>query len=100
MSTALMGYCDSSHLTCPDTGRSRAAFVLMSAGAAVSWKSQLLAHATLSSCESEYLALSMATQEVSYMRQLQFELMGGTVVPGAVRMLVDSQPVRITSKCS
>ena len=92
MSTALMGYCDSSHLTCPDTGRSRAAFVLLSAGAAVSWKSKLLTHATLSSCESEYLALSMATQEVSYMRQLQFELVGGTAVPAAVRMLVDSQP--------
>ena len=36
VSTALWGYCDSSHLTCPDTARSRAAFVMLLAGGAVS----------------------------------------------------------------
>ena len=36
VSTALWGYCDSSHLSCPDTSRSRAAFVMISAGGPVS----------------------------------------------------------------
>ena len=49
VSTALWGYCDSSHLTCPDTSRSRAAFVILSAGGAVSWQSKLLGNASLSS---------------------------------------------------
>lgn len=69
-SISLWGFCDASHFTCPDTGRSRAAFVLMSAGAAVSWQSKLQENATLSSCESEYLGFFMAAQEASYMRKL------------------------------
>ena len=31
VSTQLWGYCDSSHLTCPDIGRSRAGYVFLSA---------------------------------------------------------------------
>ena len=69
--TALWGYSDSSHLTCPDTSRSRAAFVILSAGGAVSWQSKLLGNSSLSSCESEYMGFSMAAQEVSFLRQLQ-----------------------------
>ena len=64
----------------------------MSAGAAVSWQSKLQGNASLSSCESEYIGFSMAAQEVSYMRQLQLELVGESVVPRPIRMLVDSQP--------
>lgn len=35
----LWGYVDASHTSCPDTGKGRAAYVFMSAGAPVSWAS-------------------------------------------------------------
>ena len=38
------------------------------------------------------MGFSMAAQEVSYMRQLQLELVGESCVPRPIRMLVDSQP--------
>ena len=90
--TEIWGFCDSSHLTCPDTGRSRAGFVFLSAGGAVSWQSKLVPNASLSSCESEYMALSMAGQEASYLRQLQMEILGTAAVPKPIRVLLDSQP--------
>ena len=92
VSTALWGYCDSSHLTCPDTSRSRAAFVMISAGGPVSWQSKLLGNASLSSCESEYMGFSAAAQEVSFLRQLQLQMQGTAGVEVPVRVLVDSQP--------
>ena len=92
VSTILWGYCDSSHLTQPDTSRSRAAFVILSAGGAVSWQSKLLGNASLSSCESEYMGFSMAAQEVSFLRQLQLQMQGEAGVEKPVRILVDSQP--------
>ena len=92
VSTELWGYCDSSHLTCPDTSRSRAAFVMMSAGGAISWQSKLLGNASLSSCESEYMGFSAAAQEASFLRQLQLQMQGTTGVGVPVRMKVDSQP--------
>ena len=92
VSTVLWGYCDSSHLTCPDTSCSRAAFVILSARGAVSWQSKLLGNASLSSCESEYMGFSMAAQEVSFLRQLQLQMQGEAGVEKSVRILVDSQP--------
>ena len=92
VSTALWGYCDSSHLTCPDNSRSRSAFVMLSAGGSVSWQSKLLGNASLSSCESEYMGFSMASQEVSFLRQLQLQMQGEAGVERPVRVLVDSQP--------
>ena len=46
--------------------------------------SQLLTTATLSSCESEYLALSAATQEASFLRQLQIQMQGPAVIPSPI----------------
>ena len=92
VSTTLWGYCDSSHLTCPNTSRSRAAFVILSARGAVSWQSKLLGNASLCSYESEYMGFSMAAQEVSFLRQLQLQMQGEAGVEKPVRILVDSQP--------
>lgn len=92
VSTKLWGYCDSSHLTCPDTGRSRAGYVFLSAGGAISWQSKLVGNASLSSCESEYMGLSMATQEASFLRQLQLQMQGAAGVPAPMRVYLDSQP--------
>ena len=59
---------------------------------AVSSLSKLVPNASFSSCESEYTALSMAGQEVSYLRQLQIIFLGATTVPWPIRVLLDSQP--------
>ena len=92
VSTKLWGYCDSSHLTCPDTSRSRAAYVFLSAGGAISWQSKLVGNASLSSCESEYMGLAMAGQEASFLRQLQLQMEGAAGVPAPVRVYTDSKP--------
>ena len=92
VSTQLWGYCDASHLTCPDTGRSRAGYVFLSAGGAISWQSKLVGNASLSSCESEYMGLAMAGQEASFLRQLQLQMQGASGVPTPVRVFLDSQP--------
>ena len=44
--------------------------VFMSAGGAISLQAKLVGSASLSSCESEYMALAMAGQEVNFLRQL------------------------------
>ena len=87
----LLGYY-SSHLTCPATARSRAASVLLSAGGAISWQSKLVANASLSSCDSEYMGFFMATQEVSFLRQLQLEMQGKAGVPASIVVYVEMQP--------
>ena len=91
-SIEIWGFCDSSHLTCPDTGRSRGAYAFLKAGGTISWISKLLPNATLSSCESEYVALFVAGQEASYLRHLQLEIKGAKAVPRPIRILMDSQP--------
>ena len=91
-STALWGYCDASHLTFLDTGRSRGGYVFMSAGGAISWQSKLIPNSSLSSCESEYMQFSSATTEASFLRQLQRQMVGESAVPYQVRVLVDNQP--------
>jgi hypothetical protein len=75
--TDIWGYVDASHNTCPDTCRGRGGFVFMSAGGAISWQSKFVGNQTLSSCETEYLAFTMAAQEASFLSQLQHELRGG-----------------------
>lgn len=93
-STVLRGYCDSGHLTCPDTGRSRRGFVIISAGAAISWQSKLQSNASLSFCESEYMGFSMVTQEVIFLRNLQMQMRGDEAIPQPVEIIVDSQPAQ------
>ena len=58
----------------------------------MSWQSKLVNNASLSSCESEYMGLAMAGQEVSFLRQLQIEMQRAAAVPKPVRLFLDSQP--------
>ena len=91
-STKIWGYSDSSHLTCPDTARSRGGYVFISADGAVSWRSTLHPTATLSSCESEYVALTAAAQEASYLRNLQLQMQGPSIPAVPICIYIDSQP--------
>ena len=55
--TDYMMYVDVNHHTCPDTMRGRAGYLFTLAGGAAKY----LGNDTLSSCETEYFALAMAT---------------------------------------
>ena len=68
------GYSDSSHARDNETSRGRTGYVFLSAGAAISWRSSMMKLVTHSSCESKYVGLSEAGNEVVYLQQLQDEM--------------------------
>ena len=68
------GYSDSGHAGSKETSRGRGGHVFLSAGAAISWRSSMMKSVTHSSCESEYVGLSEAGNEVVYLNQLQGEM--------------------------
>ena len=70
----LHAYCDSDWANCPDTRRSTSGFVVMVAGAAVSWISKRQATVALSTAEAEYATACLAAQEVQWIRQLLAEI--------------------------
>ena len=67
-------FTDADHNTCPDTSRSTSARVLMLAGAAIEWSSKKQGIATISTLESEYVAMASACQTVVWARHLLQEL--------------------------
>ena len=71
---SVVGYSDASHADDVDTKKGRAGYVVLSASAGVSWKGNFLETLTHSSCESEYLALSVARNEALYLSKMQREL--------------------------
>ena len=92
----LWGYVDASHTSCPDTGKGRAAYVFMSAGAPVSWASKRVGSDSLSSCETEYMGLTLAAQEASYLGELKGEMYGviGEAEGRCIELLTDSQSAK------
>ena len=68
------GYSDAGHAGCQETSKGRSGYVFLSAGAAISWRSSMMKLVTHSSCESEYVGLSEAGNEVVYLHQLQGEM--------------------------
>lgn len=68
-------YSDSDYKGCLDTGRSTTGFVIKMGTGAVSWTSKKQSLITLSSTEAEFIAASMAGQEMKWLRQLMEELL-------------------------
>ena len=88
----LWGYVDASHTSCPDTGKGRTAYVFMSGGAPVSWASKRVGSDSLSSCETEYMGLTLAAQEASYLGDLRDEMYGVKGAKGkCIQLMTDSQ---------
>ena len=96
VSKDLWGYVDSSHTSCPDTGKGRAAYVFMSGGAPVSWASKRVGSGSLSSCETEYMGLTLGAQEASYLSDLKGEMyaIGGVAKGKCIDMMTDSQSAK------
>ncbi|GAA5921265.1 hypothetical protein JCM5296_003816, partial [Sporobolomyces johnsonii] len=67
-------YSDSDWGACPTTSRSTMGFVFVLAGGAVSWSSRLQPRVAASSTEAEYLGLSHAGKEATFLSQLLGEL--------------------------
>ena len=81
-------YTDASYGSDMETKRGRSGYVFMSAGAAISWGSKLQEVVTLSSTESEYVAMSFAVQEGVYLGMYQREM---GVESEKVLLLCDNQ---------
>ena len=59
-------------------GNPRYGFVCKTAGSPITWKTSYVSHVCLSTCEAEYCALSLATEEALHIQQLQAEFRGVT----------------------
>ena len=71
---AVWGYSNSSHVHDAITKKGRNGYVFINGRVAISWRSSLLETVTYSSCESEYVALCCAGNEVMYLGQIRAEL--------------------------
>ena len=92
----IWGYVDASHTSCPDTRKGRAPYVFMSGGAPVSWASKRVGSASLSSCEIEYMGLTLGAQEASYLGKLRGKMYGvsGGANVKCIDSLTDSQSAK------
>ena len=86
----LIGYTDADWGNYPDRKSISGYYFTMSDnGPAISWKSKKQATVALSSCEAEYMALSLAIQEAIYLSMLIKDLLLLDVHP--VKLYVDNQ---------
>jgi hypothetical protein len=65
----LVGYSDADWAGDPDSRKSTTGYLFTIGGVPVSWKSKKQATVALSTAEAEYMALSTAAQEVSWLRK-------------------------------
>ena len=70
----LEGWVDANHATMLSSGKATSGYCFTLCGGAVSYRSKLQSCVTLSTAESEYIALSVGTAEATYLRQLLREL--------------------------
>ncbi len=80
----LMGYSDADWAGDQDNRHSTSGNLFLMAGGAVSWMSKKQSMVALSTAESEYVALSVATQEAVWMRRLLTDLGVCQKVPTAL----------------
>jgi hypothetical protein len=70
----VIGFSDSDWGGDTDSRRSTTGYVFLMSGAAISFKTKLQASVALSTCEAELVALSEATREAIWLRQLLIEM--------------------------
>lgn len=84
----LLGFTDADYAGCLNTRKSRSGFVFMFNGAPISWSSQRQSVVSLSTAESEYIALSHGAKEAIWLRQFLKEL---NINCNYVEIFVDNQ---------
>ena len=87
---AVLGYSDASYGSDQETKKGRSGYVVLSAGAAVSWGRKLQDVVALSSTEAEYMAMGHAVHEGLYLQMPQLE-MGIEPEEGGTLLLLDNQ---------
>ncbi|CAB0017367.1 unnamed protein product, partial [Nesidiocoris tenuis] len=70
----LQGFTDADWGNCPDDRRSYTGYFFTLGGAAITWQARKQSTVALSSVEAEYMALTEASKEAVYLRQLLREL--------------------------
>ncbi|XP_019091083.1 PREDICTED: uncharacterized protein LOC109128696 [Camelina sativa] len=80
-------YCDADWGMCPLSRRSLTAYVALLGGSPISWKTKKQKVVSQSSCEAEYRAMSIATREIMWLRQLLKDL--GFQPNGPSRLICD-----------
>lgn len=73
-STELHGFCDADWATDVEDRRSVTGYVFMMNDGAITWNSKKQPTVALSTTEAEYMAMSSATQEATWLRNLNIEL--------------------------
>ncbi|KFD67424.1 hypothetical protein M514_20460 [Trichuris suis] len=84
---SLTAYCDADWANDKDDRRSTTGFVVCLSGTAVSWSSKKQRTVALSTAEAEYMALSHAMQEITWLQSLCTEL---SIYPEKSRLLCDN----------
>lgn len=77
----LVVFSDSDWAGCKETRRSTSGFLVYFAGGPISFKSKLQPTTALSSCEAEYVALTLAVKDILFMHQLFKELGVDIITP-------------------
>lgn len=85
---SLHGFTDADYAGCLDTRKSRSGFVFVLNGAPISWSSKRQCVVSLSTAESEYIALAHGVQEAVWLRQFLLEL---NVDFKEIKIFVDNQ---------
>lgn len=85
---SLAGYSDSDYANCLDTRRSVMGYSYNLGLGAISWASRKQKTVSLSSCEAEYIAVSEAGKEGTWLRQLLSGL--HIALPSATRLACDN----------
>ena len=77
----IAGYSDADFAGDPDDRISTTGFVFLASGGAISWASRKQRTSSLSSHESEYVAMSITGQEALWWRGIEAELCGARTIP-------------------
>jgi hypothetical protein len=87
-STKITGYVDSDWAGDTHDRRSTTGFVFTLAGSAISWESRKQRSVALSTCEAEYMSLSDASKELTFLQSLYKSILGQAEKP---TLYTDSQ---------
>ena len=82
--TEVIGYSDADWGGDKDDHRSTSGYIFQIGGTAISWYSRKQSSVALSTAEAEYMALSSASQEAVWLRQLYTDLLKDPVQPTIV----------------
>ena len=89
--TNLCGYSDADWAGDINDRKSTSGYVFIMSGSAISWRSKKQSSVALSTAEAEYIALSSATQEVMWLRQLFSSLLKDYKLSESTTIYEDNQ---------